>query len=370
MKIKVAHLPHNVGNHAYALSRAERLFGFDSKCFVSEHNYTKYPYDEMCWDYSKLFLIREVQKWLFLFRLILFYDIIHFNFGKKIFSVYRINPSDRGVKKFFAFFYWIYCKIFQEFDLYILRFFGKKIFVTFQGDDARQGNFCRDNFPIHFVRDVHGDYYKEHEDQNKIKIIKLFDKYCDQIFYLNPDLSYVLPSRSIFIPYLHVDTEKTVNNDHTEKKPKIIFMHAPTHRLVKGSNYIINAIKKLEREGFNCELILIENMTYEHALLQYAKADVCIDQILTGWYGGVAVETMSMGKPTVCYIRDSDLHVIPTEMRNELPLINASPSDIYDVLKGILIGEINLDEASKRSLLYVKKWHSVKKIAQQIIKFY
>ena len=31
----------------------------------------------------------------------------------------------------------------------------------------------------------------------------------------------------------------------------------------------------------------------------YAQADLVVDQVLIGWYGALAVETMAMGKPVI-----------------------------------------------------------------------
>ena len=39
------------------------------------------------------------------------------------------------------------------------------------------------------------------------------------------------------------------------------------------------------------------------ALKIYEEADIVIDQVLIGWYGGFGVEVMKMGKPLAVYIR-------------------------------------------------------------------
>jgi len=44
-------------------------------------------------------------------------------------------------------------------------------------------------------------------------------------------------------------------------------------------------------------------------------ADLLVDQLLTGWYGAVAVEMMALGKPVVCYLREDDLKFIDSRMR-------------------------------------------------------
>ena len=79
---------------------------------------------------------------------------------------------------------------------------------------------------------------------------------------------------------------------------------------------------------------------------------------LTGWYGGVAVEMMALSKTVVCYLREDDLKFIDSRMRADLPLIQATPSTIYKVLKDCLTRRrAELAELGARSRAYVEKWH-------------
>lgn len=367
--LRVAHLPHNVGNHAFILSLNEKKDGKDSVCFVSEVNYLNYPHDERCWSYEDSIWKREFHKWLFLFRLILKFDVVHFNFGKKIFSIYSIKGAK--LKDVFSLsgMYALYCFVFQEADLFLLKLFRKKIFVTFQGDDARQGDYCRKNFSIHFVNEVSSSYYTDRDDRNKRKLISIFDKYADQIFYLNPDLGWVLPKRSKFIPYLHVRPSEWTYAD-LEEQEKLTLVHAPTNQLVKGSKYLMSAAERLKKEGFNFDLILVENMTFDEAVKVYRKADIVVDQVLAGWYGGLAVEAMALGKPVVSYIRREDLEFIPQEMKLELPIIEANPDSIYEVLKGVLTNRYDLKAISRKSRSFIEKWHNSEIISKNISNYY
>ena len=92
-----------------------------------------------------------------------------------------------------------------------------------------------------------------------------------------------------------------------------------------------------------------------------------VDQLLCGWYGGLAVELMALGKPVICYIREADLQFIPAEMRQELPLINATPGTIYDVLKEWLtVRRDRLPQVGRQSRDYVETWHDPLKIAARL----
>jgi hypothetical protein len=41
--------------------------------------------------------------------------------------------------------------------------------------------------------------------------------------------------------------------------------------------------------------------------------------LFAGWYGGLAVELMALGKPVLAYIREEDLSFVDPQMRYELP---------------------------------------------------
>ena len=76
---------------------------------------------------------------------------------------------------------------------------------------------------------------------------------------------------------------------------------------------------------------------------------------------------MALGKPVICYIREDDLKFIPPQMREDLPVINATPTNIYEVLKEWLtVRRKELPALGNRSRAYVEKWHDPLKIAAQL----
>ncbi|MBD3842962.1 MAG: glycosyltransferase, partial [Campylobacterales bacterium] len=152
---------------------------------------------------------------------------------------------------------------------------------------------------------------------------------------------------------------------------KITFVHAPSNRIVKGTKYIISAIEKLKSQGYDIDLHLVEGMTNEQALEIYKTADVIIDQLLAGWYGAFAVECMSMGKPVVAYIRESDLRHVDISMKDEIPIINSNPETIYKTVKSLVeAGKEKLYDIGQDSREFCLKWHEPKYIASQMKKIY
>ena len=73
---------------------------------------------------------------------------------------------------------------------------------------------------------------------------------------------------------------------------------------------------------------------------------------------------MALGKPVVSYIRDEDLGFVPAEMRDQLPVINATPESLYSVLRTWLTERRDqLPEVGRASRAFVERWHDPLKVA-------
>jgi hypothetical protein len=297
------------------------------------------------------------------------YDIIHFNFGSTLFShrFLGVDFSLVGVVK------WglnLVIGLFQRFELTVLKWRKIPMFVHYQGDDARQGTYSIENYKISIAAEVSDGYYTGESDRNKRRQINLLDKYCVKMYSVNPDLLDVLPERSEFIPYGHVDLSE-LHPSHKSVGPVIRIAHAPSHRKVKGTEHILESLKILEIEGLKFDLVLVEGVSNSKALEIYRSCDLVIDQIFAGWYGGLAVECMALGKPVAAYIRHEDLRHIPEEMRLELPIIQINRGSLTEDLRRIItMDRERLMELSSISRRFVEKWHDPTRIAGRILRDY
>ena len=368
--LRVLHCPTQVGGNPYQLAKAEREIGVDSWSISYNFKYLNYKSDEVI---SKNRLIYEFKRWTLLRRAIRDFDIIHFNFGQSTMpqrypGLEFNNPAVNILYKIYNF----YAGLLELRDLPIIKRFGKKIAVTYQGSDARQGKFLRDRFNIHNIDISLPDTVSDVSDRCKAERINKFNQYADLIYSLNPDLLTVLPGRTKFLPYATIDLrERHYIEPSSSEKTRPLVIHAPTDRGIKGTKYLLEAVQRLENESVAFDFLLIEGMAHQEALELYKKADLLVDQLLLGWYGGISVELMAMGKPVICFIHPPDLKPIPKQMGDELPFINANPNTIYQVLKDLLTkNKKQLPEIGRRSRKYVEKWHNPITIAAILKKDY
>jgi len=348
--MRILHCPTSTGGNAWGLSQAERKLGLDSTVLIFQNTWLNYPADINLRLDSSSKLSKYFKMASFFSEAVRKYDIFHFNFGLSLFFIPRLNLF---------------------LDVPILKQLGKKIVVTFQGCDARQREFCLNNFSISACADC--DCYQgtcnDNMDAKKRKRIALYNRYADRIFALNPDLLYVIPHGE-FLPYASVDLREWIPSNRKGNRRKVTIFHAPTNREVKGTKYVLQAVEKLKRKNNMIELNLVENLPHGKVKKIMEEADLVIDQLLVGWYGGVAVEAMALGKPVICFIRNEDLRFIPREMREDLPIINANPRNLYQVLDRHLNDKKNLSLIGQKSRSYVERYHDPIKIAQQMKELY
>ena len=91
-----------------------------------------------------------------------------------------------------------------------------------------------------------------------------------------------------------------------------------------------------------------------------------MDQLFAGWYGGLAVEAMALGKPVVVYIRQDDLRLIPNAMRLELPLFRWTRHDPDGLRRVLTMPRHELHALGRRSRAFVERWHEPLKIADEM----
>jgi hypothetical protein len=354
------------GGNPQGLARAERKLGLESVCATHRVEYFRYPADQVLLKEGEHPLRGELRRGCLFLEAIRRFDIIHYNAGQTLFFA---NPGLAGSGSSVGASLRRMCKRpFHMVDLAVLRELGKGIVVTYQGDDARQGDYSRKHFEISIAGRVGDEYYNAKSDGAKRQCIAEFGRRAHRIFALNPDLLHVLPGRTRFLPYASVDLSEWFPAPRREAIGPPVVLHAPSHRRAKGTDLIQQAVDRLRREeGIQLEFLLVENMSRDEARALYARADILVDQLFAGWYGGLAVELMALGKPVISYIREGDLRFIPPAMATELPIIRATPDAITEVLR-IWITERRgeLKDLGAKCRAFVERWHDPMIIAASL----
>lgn len=367
--LKVLHVPEAVGGHPAALAAIERRHGLESWCVAFGNSFTNYPVDERINTSGFRRILIPFHRLRLLWRAFNDYDVIHFNFGTTLVPA-RKNLASRGPGRIRGGVGRVYnaaARLIEFRDLEWLKRAGKIIAVTMQGDDARVWGWGRENFDYTPAKEIGPEVRAENDDIVRDRLAA-FGRWADLIYSLNPDLLHLLPARARFFPYAHPNVKEwNYCGVETEADRPLQIVHAPTSRLFKGTKYIMDALEQLKREGLRFDLRLIEGLSNSEARKAYSQADVLVDQLLTGWYGGVSAELMALGKVVVCYLRDGDFRFLPPEMAAGIPIISANPDTIVEVLRRVIkMPRTSLAELGLASRRWVERWHDPNLIGEQI----
>lgn len=133
-------------------------------------------------------------------------------------------------------------------------------------------------------------------------------------------------------------------------------VHAPNHRMFKGTRHLQAAVQQLREEGVPIELVLVENVPNAQALEIYRTADIVFDQCLIGFHGYFALEAMALGKPVMCFIRDPARYLLAPE---ECPLINIQVATLAQTLRHYAQqGRASLPDIGQRGRAYVERYYT------------
>jgi glycosyltransferase involved in cell wall biosynthesis len=365
-RYRVLHAPASVGCNPQALSRAMQRLGLDSQSLVVSQNYLSYPADIVLHMPQQNLFFREIKRLWAIFFVLPRFDIVHYNAGTTIASAFAFENKS-GAKGLLRKLYAAYLRGLQRIEIAYVKRLGIKMFITFQGDDARQGDYSQKHFDINIANQVKEGYYCRISDDFKRRNIARLCALAQETYSLNPDLLHVLPRSAKFVPYSHVFLDDWVPKYDDKKSRPLRIVHAPSNRRVKGTDLIIESLRRLKDLGYSFELILVEGLSNAEARKVYESADVLVDQLFAGWYGGLAVELMALGKPVLVFIREGDLQFIPCDMRDQLPVIRTTPDTIEsDLRKVIEMPRLELIEMGRKSRAYVERWHDPLVIAKMI----
>jgi len=361
--LRIVHCPSSAAGVPQGMAHYESVRGLESRCFSYQAHIFGYEDGKTVYILAGsnplVWFRKGLQFAIAVFRA----DVIHFNFGHSMLPA-TLDPTASGrmaagVKRLFNFLF----RPFEMIDLLVLRWMGKKTIMLYQGSDARQKRYCLENHEITFA-DQFPSYNEETDCQKQFRIRRV-EKWCDHVLSVNPDLLDVLPPGATFHPYpnITIDADEPV---YPEPKGEVCILHAPSNRATKGSDLIIEALEELKREGVPLRLNLVEGISHEELLEQVAEADLVVDQILSGWYGGFSVEAMSLGKPVVCYIRESDLEHLPPGMAEDLPFIQADPTSFKKVMRELIVNRVDeLNALGRKSRAFVEAWHHPAILAEE-----
>jgi glycosyltransferase involved in cell wall biosynthesis len=307
--------------------------GYTAETFVTHLFYYTDDFDYVA---RQGFLWRCLLAWRCLFR----YRVLFFYFKGGPFAwtgLLRLEP-------------WIY------------KIAGIKTLVTAYGGDCHDWNHCPN---LLFKHAMNCDYphvcRKNHRARQRIDRWTL---HADHILSGCDWVAYTPRWDSLCTAHFAVDVNEITPPDPSfpVNRGTITVLHAPNHAVIKGSRFFMQAVEELRQEGYDVELQYVQRISNADLKELIRKADIIADQLIVGWHGMFAVESMSAGKPVLCYLQDNLLELYEFAgvlSPGEIPLVNCTRHTVKERLRELLENRERIAEIGRMSREYVVRRHSV-----------
>jgi len=333
--MRVLHAPENIAGQATIIAEAQRRHGITSKVLVFQPSVYKFKYDYSLNLQSKNLVSKILTVFVAFISSIFQYDVFHFHYGKSFLPT--------------------------NVDMLILRIFGKKVFMHFWGSDVIQSDIAR-QYTL-FSQELFRQVYPHLNDIQTRKKIRRINKWAEKSIVGDYSLLPFSPESVVIRQAIDLSSLPFTGSINCGGSVKVV--HAPTNRIIKGTDFIIKEIERLINDGFKIELILVENKKHEEAIEIYKKGDIIIDDILQGPYGILAIECMALGKPVLCRI-DPKLK----KYYSDLPIVDTPPEMIYDNIKFLITHPEVRAELGLKGRQYVENNHDSQVVAKKLIDLY
>lgn len=224
------------------------------------------------------------------------------------------------------------------------------------------------------------------DNKNGLKKRKI-EKICDVIAFehdwplgirnsekgFSEPLTYVLDS-SVWSPEIEIPEQYRIQRTSPEHLLVLTaFANQETRtnskKDIKGSRYIKQALDRLIAEGYKIQHIFCSGVPSKDMRYIQAQADLVVDQLNYGRYGAFARESLMLGKPVISCLKlpngDTQKAV------REIPLIDASEENIYEVLKvTINRPREELLELGRKGREWALKWYDADRCAERFERMY
>lgn len=177
------------------------------------------------------------------------------------------------------------------------------------------------------------------------------------LFVSTPDLLLDLPE-AIWCPVV-VDADRwaAAVPEASAADARLRVIHAPSVSLIKGTQLIEPMLRRLDAEGV-IAYREVRGVAAAEMPEVYAGADVVLDQFRLGSYGVAACEAMAAGKLVIGHISEGVRERVREDAGLDLPIVEATPHTLEEVLRGIAQDRAALARARDEGLQFVRRWHS------------
>jgi glycosyltransferase involved in cell wall biosynthesis len=340
-------------NNMALCSRADQMLGNEAESLVFTTYYVTSDFSIVLKQHEEWIVanhpeLHPVFRWLVFFWAMLTYDVFHYyNDAGILADIGGYNGTNRfGVSLT---------------EMQLLKAAGKRLFTYAYGADYRSRAKTLASNPYNFCTFCTAiGKYCLCDDANARLTFAVIGQYANALIATGLAMEQI--PGAVDLQYLVVDTEKVRSVPAEPHVGPLRIGHVPNHPFFKGTHLLQAAVEQLQAEGEPLELKMLSGVSQDRVFEHMASCDVVADQFISGWYGLTSLEAMALGRPVLCYLRD-DLAPV---CRDELPIINAHPEKLNEVLRGLVRRRSEMPAIGQRSREYVERYHSVEAFSTRL----
>jgi hypothetical protein len=173
------------------------------------------------------------------------------------------------------------------------------------------------------------------------------------LFVSTPDLLLDVP-HATWLP-LCIDPIRWVTDRpaFSDGVPTVLFVPSQRHPPIKGTEVVDPVLRGLAAAG-KINYLSPSFVTHDEMPALVRRADVVVDQVMTGSYGVAAVEGMAAGRLVVGFVGTETRALMPENP----PIVDAAPSCFTAVIDHILGDPETYAERAAAGPAFVERWHS------------
>jgi glycosyltransferase involved in cell wall biosynthesis len=243
------------------------------------------------------------------------------------------------------------------FEVQLLHLAGKKVVAMPYGSDVAA--------PSHMhsltLRNALAANYP-HLGRNEEDTLRRIRYFCERADFVLACIMHLetLPRWDLLTThYYPIDTDDWKPAGPAEERDVVTVVHAPNHRALKGTEFLIAACDELKREGVPVELRLLEGMPNTEVKRAIAESDILAEQFIIG-YALTAIEAMSLGKPVLSNLSDNyyyEAFRLYTGL-DECPVVDTPVDRIKENLRLLVEDPDRRRELGEAGRRYVERFHS------------
>lgn len=227
------------------------------------------------------------------------------------------------------------------------------------------GGISRNRFDFMALKKLYGKkmIFHYHGNECRMRNGLLHQDWAGYKIVATPDLLEYVPDAT-FIP----NPVKLMEYVPKAREETIQIIHAPTNRRLKGTDQVLEAIKKVQEDGYKVNLNIFEKQPNAKVLEAIQHNDIVIDQLLLGAPGIFSFEGMSSGKPTICYIKEGIRE--PYRLPSEAPISAGNAKELQEAVEKLINDENYANMSALKGREFIKNNLDPATITKKYVKMY